>query len=48
MKVIGDYIRVNHDGSWSVWKCRNCGDIKHFVRFEEPNGECEHCKTEND
>ena len=47
MKTVGDFVRVNHDGSWSKWKCRKCGREKHFVRGEEPNGKCE-CRKDSD
>ena len=41
MKTIGDYIRVNHDGSWSMWQCKKCGKVRHFVRYEEPDEKCD-------
>ena len=47
MKTVGDFVRVNHDGSWSKWKCLKCGREKHFVRGEEPNGKCE-CRKDGD
>ena len=48
MKIIGDFIRVTQDGSWSKWKCRRCGNVRYFINYEEPNGQCEFCKEKRE
>ena len=45
--IIGDFIRLAHDGSWSMWKCRRCGKVQYFTKCEEPDGKCE-CQSETD
>ena len=44
--TVGSFIRVMHDGSWSMWKCTKCGKIVYCKNYEQPK-ECD-CEKDGD